>query len=36
VPDKRGLYAPNKDAKKPAAGVAPFAPIRPFAVAGAR
>jgi len=36
VADKRGLYAPNKDATKPAAGVAPFAPMRPLAVVGAR
>jgi chemotaxis protein methyltransferase CheR len=35
IPDKRGLYAPNKDKIKPAAGVTPFA-ARPLAVAGAR
>ncbi len=35
IPDKRGLYAPNKDRIKPAAGVTPFA-ARPLAVAGAR
>jgi chemotaxis protein methyltransferase CheR len=36
VADKRGLYAPNKDAVKPATGVAPFTPMRPLAVIGAR
>ena len=36
MPDKRGLYAPNKDSMKPATGVAPFAPMRPLAVVGAR
>ena len=35
VPDKRGLYAPNKDAVRPA-NVAAFAPVRPLAVVGAR
>ena len=33
--DKRGLYAPNKDAVRPA-NVAAFAPARPLAVVGAR
>jgi hypothetical protein len=32
MPDRRGLYAPNKDALKPAA-VKPM-PLRPLAVAG--
>jgi chemotaxis protein methyltransferase CheR len=36
VPDKRGLYAPNKDAIKPAAGIARLEPKRPLAVVGAR
>jgi chemotaxis protein methyltransferase CheR len=35
VPDKRGLYAPNKDAVRPA-NVGAFAPARPLAVVGAR
>ena len=35
VPDKRGLYVPNKQAVRPPAGIAPFAP-RSFAVVGAR
>ena len=35
VPDKRGLYAPNKNAARPAAGIAPFSP-RSLAVIGAR
>src|SRR5436305_7771625 len=26
VPDKRGLYAPNKNATRPAAGIAPISP----------
>jgi len=34
--DKRGLYAPNKDALKVAAGLAKPASIRPLAVVGAR
>jgi chemotaxis protein methyltransferase CheR len=34
--DKRGLYAPNKDALKPATGLAKPAPVRPLAVVGAR
>ena len=36
VPDKRGLYAPNKDALKPAAGLAKPLAARPLAVVGAR
>ena len=32
--DKRGLYAPNKDALKPAIGLSRIAPVRPLAVAG--
>jgi len=36
VADKRGLYAPNKDRIKPAAGIVPFAATRPLAVVGAR
>ena len=36
VADKRGLYAPNKDAIKPAAGIVRLEPVRPFAIAGAR
>ena len=36
VPDKRGLYAPNKNRIKPTAGVAPFAAARPLAIVGAR
>ena len=36
VADKRGLYAPNKDKIKPAAGVAAFAAARSLAVVGAR
>lgn len=35
VPDKRGLYAPNKNAARPAAGIMPFSP-RSLAVIGAR
>ena len=35
VTDKRGLYAPNKDAMKPA-GLGSFIPPRPLAIAGAR
>ena len=35
VPDKRGLYAPNKNAGRPPDGVAPFVP-RSLAVIGAR
>ena len=35
VADKRGLYAPNKDAMK-AGGVAKFTPARPMAVVAAR
>jgi chemotaxis protein methyltransferase CheR len=35
VPDKRGLYAPNKDAVRPP-NVAAFAPARPLAVVGVR
>jgi hypothetical protein len=34
--DKRGLYAPNKDALKSAAGLAKPMPARPLAVVGAR
>jgi chemotaxis protein methyltransferase CheR len=34
--DKRGLYAPNKDALRPAAGLAKPMPVRPLAVVGAR
>ncbi len=36
VADKRGLYALNKDATRPVTGIAPFAPVRPLAVVGAR
>ena len=36
VPDKRGLYAPNKDTAKLAASAATPMPIRPLAVVGAR
>jgi chemotaxis protein methyltransferase CheR len=36
VNDKRGLYAPNKDALKPALGLAKPAAIRPLAAVGAR
>jgi chemotaxis protein methyltransferase CheR len=36
VADKRGLYAPNKDAVKPAASAASPFPLRSFAVVGAR
>ena len=35
VPDKRGLYAPNKNASRPPDSIAPFAP-RSLAVIGAR
>ena len=35
IPDKRGLYAPNKDALKPAAVAKPAA-LRPLAAVGAR
>ena len=35
VPDKRGLYAPNKNAVRPPGGIASFAP-RSLAVIGAR
>ena len=35
VPDKRGLYAPNKNACRPPDSIAPFAP-RSLAVIGAR
>jgi chemotaxis protein methyltransferase CheR len=34
--DKRGLYSPNKDALKPAAGLVKPMPVRPLAVVGAR
>jgi chemotaxis protein methyltransferase CheR len=34
LPDRRGLYAPNKDALKPAVGLAKPAAVRPFAAAG--
>jgi chemotaxis protein methyltransferase CheR len=36
VADKRGLYALNKDSTRAATGLAPFAPMRPLAVVGAR
>ena len=36
VADKRGLYAPNKDAVKPAASISRLEPIRPLAIAGVR
>src|SRR5439155_10234163 len=36
VADKRGLYAPNKDKIKPAAGVALFGSARSLAVVGVR
>jgi chemotaxis protein methyltransferase CheR len=36
VPEKRGLYAPNKDAIKPAASGPVPIPLRPLAVVGAR
>jgi len=35
VPDKRGLYAPNKQALQPASAIRPIG-LRPLAVAGAR
>ena len=35
IPDKRGLYAPNKNAARPPDGIAPFVP-RSLAVVGAR
>ena len=34
IADKRGLYAPSKDAKP--TGLAAVTPIRPLAMAGAR
>jgi chemotaxis protein methyltransferase CheR len=36
IPDKRGLYAPNRDALKTGAAVSRVAPIRPLAIAAAR